>query len=167
MTASVAWPRSVGHGDGVSFAMLERAVAALNDTTLIALPSAGGAVANNKTGRLLRTARSAIANATSRLTSHRSADAQPLSITRSTGPLEPISASAFIKGRDAAKIINAAISSRNNNIHQGVRAELSRSVTMSSNKRIGGNTMRFGMGGVRRNNHQIAGSAISAPRAHG
>ncbi|HSA80175.1 MAG TPA: hypothetical protein VLE23_05090 [Geminicoccaceae bacterium] len=64
-------------------------------------------------------------------------------------------------------MIKAASSMRKVVSHQGLCAGVSSVLLRSLSSRVGGNTTIWGLGGVRRNSHQIAGSAASAASTQG
>ncbi|MGY4443681.1 hypothetical protein ACVW04_006500 [Bradyrhizobium sp. LM2.3] len=73
----------------------------------------------------------------------------------------------FQIGPAAAKMTRAAARSRNAVSHHGVREGVSSRGAMSNNRRVGGNSMRRGRGGITRSSHHSTGRLTRPIRSSG
>ena len=95
------------------------------------------------------------------------ADAQPLSMIRKTGPEPPSELPETITGPERPTIKAAAVKRRSRMSQRGDDRGVCRSLVRPKIRRIAGNRMLFGAGGVIRKSHQINGKANSPTRTHG
>ena len=73
----------------------------------------------------------------------------------------------FQTGPAAAKMTSAAASRRNAVNHHGVRDGVSSRGVMSNSRRVGGNSIRRGRGGITRNSHHSTGRLMRPIRSSG
>ena len=164
---AAASARSGRHGFGSS-----RAMRALASAAVSASPGSrarvSGAVKSRNTGTCARSAAAAAAKAAARVWLQNGAEVQPSSMTISVRPPGGPEAALGAKlGRAKARIIKAAANARKITSHKGARSRLCSSVRRPSNRRVGGNSVRCGGGGLIRSSHHKAGSASNAASASG
>ena len=136
---------------------------AIGTGALAAVP----AVANSAALRPARSARSSTLAAVCIRCCQAGAEAQPLSITSSTGPLPGSAAPASSTGRARPIITSAAVRTRKASSHQGVRAGVSSAARRPSSRRKAGKDSVRGAGGVTRSNHHSIGSPAKAASTQG
>ena len=93
---------------------------------------------------------------------------QPSSIKMPMGAFDAVVANGGChSGPAAAKMTSVASASRIRVSHHGVRAGVSSFGAISSNRRVGGKSMRRGRGGINRKSHHSTGSVISPTKTSG
>jgi hypothetical protein len=163
-TACTARVRSGTSGTGAAACSLSRAfVAAPGMASFVRF-----AVKATRTGVSLASASPISASAVWTRRSQSAALAQPLSISRTSGPpWFSVLLRGLKTGSAIARITAAAISMRSSVSHQGLCAGVSSRLSTVARIFSGGKTSACGRGGVRRSSHQMTGRAIRAPRMAG
>ncbi len=130
-------------------------------------PLSGAAVVSTATARSSRSAWSTMPAIAARRSSQPTAEAQPSSTTRSTGPSLRNQPPGDSTGWARPKMMSAPRSSRRSASHSGVRAAVSSAALRPNRSLSAGNRTRRGAGGVILRSHHSAGSTASPISSHG
>ena len=163
-SAGSASARSTACGFGLICLIRTRAAAGVSRE----MSRAGSESGIRATPRLSASARAIRSSAVRMRASQVPAAGKPSSIRSASGALAvEVATGGFHNGPAAAMMTSAASVRRSSVSHHGVRCGVSSRGAMSKRSRVGGNAMRRGCGGMRRNSHHSTGRLRSPSRTSG